>query len=47
MKSTGLAVSKRPSEQINAFLSEGQSLLKVQRIGTGKKTRYNIMPAAA
>jgi hypothetical protein len=40
-------VSKRTSEQIDALLSEGHSLLKVQRIGTGKETRYNIMPAAA
>jgi hypothetical protein len=39
-------VGKRTSEQIDAFLSEGHSLLKVQRIGTGKETRYNIMPAA-
>jgi hypothetical protein len=40
-------VSKRTSEQIDALLSEGHSLLKIQRIGTGKETRYNIMPAAA
>jgi hypothetical protein len=40
-------VSKRTSEQIDAFLSEGHNLLKVQRIGAGKETRYNIMPAAA
>jgi hypothetical protein len=40
-------VSKRTSEQIDAFLTEGHSLLKVQRIGAGKETRYNIMPAAA
>ena len=38
-------VSKRTSEQIDALLSEGHSLLKIQRIGTGKETRYNIMPA--
>lgn len=37
--------SKRTSEQIDAYLTEGQSILKVQRIGSGKDTRYNIMPA--
>jgi hypothetical protein len=37
--------SKMTSEQIDACLAEGQSLLKVQRIGSGKDTRYNIMPA--
>ena len=37
--------SKRTSDQIDAYLAEGQSVLKVQRIGTGKDTRYNIMPA--
>jgi hypothetical protein len=40
-------VSKTTSEQIDAYLSEGHSLLKVQRIGTGKETHYNIMPGAA
>ena len=40
-------VSKRTSEQIDTLLSEGYSLLKIQRIGTGKETRYNIMPAAS
>lgn len=40
-------VSKTTSEQIDAYLSEGHSLLKIQRIGTGKETHYNIMPAAA
>ena len=40
-------VSKRTSEQIDAYLSEGHSLLKIQRIGAGKETRYNIMPAVA
>ena len=39
------AVSKRTSEQIDAFLSEGHTLLKIQRIGSGKDTRYHIMPA--
>jgi len=38
-------VSKRASEQIDAFLIEGHTLLKIQRIGSGKETRYHIMPA--
>jgi hypothetical protein len=38
-------VSKRTSEQIDAFLIEGHTLLKIQRIGSGKDTRYHIMPA--
>ena len=37
--------SKRTSEQLDAYLSEGKTLLKIQRIGSGKDTRYNIMPA--
>ena len=40
-------VSKGTSEQIDAFLSEGHRLFKIQRIGTGKETRYNIMPSAS
>ena len=38
-------VSKRTSEQIDAYLTEGQNVLKVHRIGTGTDTRYTIMPA--
>ena len=38
-------VSKRTSEQIDAFLIEGHTLLKIQRVGSGKETRYHIMPA--
>lgn len=38
-------VSERTSEQINAFLNKGHNLLKVQRFGSGKDTRYNIFPA--
>lgn len=38
-------VSKRTSEQIDVFLSEGHNLLKIQRLGSGKDTRYNIFPA--
>jgi hypothetical protein len=37
--------SKRTSEQIDAYLSEGHSLLKIHRIGSGTDTRYNIMPS--
>jgi hypothetical protein len=37
--------NKITSEQIDAFLSEGHSLLKIQRIGSGTDTRYNIMAA--
>jgi hypothetical protein len=32
------------SEQIDAYLSEGHTLLKIHRIGSGTDTRYNIMP---
>jgi hypothetical protein len=39
-------VGKRTSEQIDVFLSEGHSLLKIQRISSGKEMRYNIMPPA-
>ena len=38
-------VSRRTSEQINAFLSKGHTLLKIQRFGSGIDTRYNIFPA--
>jgi hypothetical protein len=38
-------VSKRTSEQIDAFLSEGHALLKIQRFGLGKDTRYQIIPS--
>ena len=38
-------VGKRVSELIDAILSEGHKLLKVQRLGAGKDTRYNIFPA--
>jgi hypothetical protein len=37
--------NRNTSEQIDAFLSEGQTLLKIQRIGSGTDTRYNIMAA--
>jgi hypothetical protein len=38
------SVGKRVSEQIDAFLSEGHNLLKIQRLGSGTETRYNIFP---
>ena len=38
-------VSKRTSEQIDAFLGEGHNLLKIQRFGLGKDTRYHIIPS--
>jgi integrase len=37
--------NKVTSEQIDAFLNEGHSILKIQRIGSGTDTRYNIMAA--
>jgi hypothetical protein len=37
--------NKITSEQIDAYLSEGHTLLKIHRIGSGTDTRYNIMPA--
>jgi hypothetical protein len=36
--------NKITSEQIDAYLSEGHTLLKIHRIGSGTDTRYNIMP---
>ena len=38
-------VSKRNSVQIDTYLAEGQSILKVDRIGAGKDTQYIIRPA--
>src|SRR5919107_5030737 len=40
-----LEVGKRTSEDIDAYLSEGQTLLKIQRFGLGKDTRYHVIPA--
>lgn len=37
-----LTVGKRTSEDIDAFLLEGQTKLKIQRLGLGKDTRYHI-----
>ena len=38
-------VSKRVSEQLDAFLGEGHTLLKIQRVGLGRDTRYYVIPA--
>jgi hypothetical protein len=38
-------VSERTSEQVNAFLIEGHNLLKIQRLGSGNDTRYDILAA--
>jgi hypothetical protein len=36
-----LEVGKRTSEDIDSNLSEGHTLLKIQRFGLGKDTRYH------
>jgi len=38
-------VSKRNSAVIDTFLAEGQTILKIHRIGAGKDTQYVITPA--
>jgi hypothetical protein len=40
-----LEVGKRTSEDIDRYHSDGQTLLKIQRFGLGKDTRYNVTPA--
>ena len=40
-----LGVGKQTSEEIDSHLSEGQMLLKIQRFGLGKDTRYHVIPA--
>jgi hypothetical protein len=40
-----LDVGKRTSEEIDSFLLEGTTKLKVQRFGSGIDTRYHIIPA--
>jgi hypothetical protein len=37
-----LTVGKQTSEDIDAFLLEGQTRLKIQRLALGKDTRYHI-----
>jgi hypothetical protein len=41
-----LEVGKRTSEEIDSFLMEGNTKLKVQRFGSGIDTRYHVIPAA-
>lgn len=38
-------VSKTTSEQIDAFLSECHTLLRIQRVGSGRDTRYQFLTA--
>jgi hypothetical protein len=40
-----LEVGKRTSEDIDSFLMEGATKLKVQRFGSGTDTRYHIIAA--
>jgi hypothetical protein len=40
-----LEVGKQTSEEIDSHLSEGHMLLKIQRFGLGKDTRYHVIPA--
>jgi hypothetical protein len=40
-----ITFSKRSSAQADTLLSEGQSILKVHRIGAGKDTQYMFTPA--
>ena len=44
-KSKYFTVSKRNSALIDTYLAEGQSILKIHRIGAGKDTQYAITPA--
>jgi hypothetical protein len=39
-----LEVGKRTSEEIDSFLMEGTTRLKVQRFGSGTDTRYHVIP---
>jgi hypothetical protein len=40
-----LEVGKRTSEDIDSHLSEGYTLLKIQRFSLGTETRYHILTA--
>jgi hypothetical protein len=40
-----LEVGKRTSEDIDAFLAEGATRLKIQRFGAGTDTRYHVTSA--
>jgi hypothetical protein len=44
-KSKYFTMSKRNSALIDTYLAEGQSILKIHRIGAGKDTQYVITPA--
>ena len=39
-----LEVGKRASEDIDTYLSEGKTLIRIQRFGLGIDTRYHVMP---
>jgi hypothetical protein len=41
-----LEVGKQTSEEIDSHLSEGCTLLMVQRFGLGLDTRYHVIPAS-
>jgi hypothetical protein len=38
-------VSKRTSEEIDSYLLDGKSLLKIHRFGGGQDTRYSVSSA--
>ena len=40
-----LEVGKRTSQDIDRYLIEGHTLLKIQRFGSGPDTRYHVTPA--
>src|SRR4029078_10607593 len=40
-----LDTSKQTSEVIDTYLREGHNVLKIQRFGLGKDTRYHVTPA--
>ena len=40
-----LEVGKKTSEEIDSFLMEATTKLKVQRFGSGIDTRYHVIPA--
>jgi hypothetical protein len=44
-RATRVVSDIRASAQVDTMLSEGQSILKVHRIGAGKDTQYMFTPA--
>jgi hypothetical protein len=42
-----LGTSKTWSEQIDYLLKQGHHILKVERMGSGKKTKYYFTPVGA